>query len=102
MHAPQRGSSGICGGTGIERKGQIMIEHRTASSVYHAQETDDWCGAAVALTMLSDSDEKAVIEDLRQEAIYQLGHPASGDWSIDPGGLVRALNAKKPGGSRSF
>jgi hypothetical protein len=75
-------------------------EFHEAGGYFHVQETLSWCGAAVALTMLSDSDIGVDPRSITQRELYDVAHEASAEsWLVDPYGLRDSLEAKKGSGS---
>jgi hypothetical protein len=78
-----------------------MSDIKTAGARLHAQEGDGLCGAAVGLTILSDSDVGGSIGQLNESTLFDTGHGASGaNWFIDPHGLIEMLTSFKPPGSQ--
>lgn len=79
-----------------------MNHHESAGGYYHAQESYEWCGAAVAITVLSDAQVGASILDLEQMAIFneaKVGACVGTNLRMCPKGLEYVLNLKKPTGS---
>ncbi len=74
-----------------------MRQYKSAGSIYHAQEAGGFCGAAAALTMLSDADMGVKVGGLREESLHDEARNGSiMPWEIDPYRLTAVLNDHVP------